>query len=154
MNNNCRHHVKPQHSEASALDARARAVPTPLSGGRLGAARSAAAGPPDAKHGRDEPADGRQEREGLVGLPGAAIVAAEAKAAPVEGSAAAAAEPVHQETKDGEPGGRDDEVDRPVDEAAGEGEQPEDRQQDGDARDDLSVNEAAECPGRLASAGV
>lgn len=144
--------VKLQPSQASTLDA--GAVPAPPAGGGVGAARGPAARPPDAQQGRDEPADGRQESKGLVGLEGAAVVAAQADAAPVEGVAAAAAEPVHEQAEDGEPGERDDEVDGPVDEAAGEGEQPEERQQDGNAGDDLGVDEPAQGPGRLPSAGV
>lgn len=130
--------VKPPPSDT-------RAVPPPPPGG-LGAGRGVAADPVDADQGRDEPADGRQEGEGLVGLPRAAVVAAEAEAAPVKGVAAAAAEPVHQQAEDGEPAERDDEVDGPVDEAAGEGQQPQERQQDGEAGDDLGVDEAPQCP--------
>lgn len=113
-----------------------------------------AANPIEAEHGRDKPADGGQEREGLVGLEGAAVVAVEADAAPVEGVTAAAVEPVHQQTEDGEPAGRDDEVDGPVDEAAGEGEQPKEGEQDGQPSDHLGVDEAPQGPGRLSSVGV
>lgn len=113
-----------------------------------------AANPIEAEHGRDEPADGGQEGEGLVGLEGAAVVAAEADAAPVEGVTAAAVEPVHHQAEGGEPAGRDDEVDGPVDEAAGEGEQPEEGEQDGQPGDDLGVDEAAQGPGRLSFVGV
>lgn len=152
VDDNYRPPVKLQPNQASTLDAGA-AVPAPPGGG-LRAARSPAARPPDAQKGRDEPADGRQEREGLIGLPGAAVVAAEAESAPVKGVAAAAAEPVHEQAEDGEPGERDDEINGPVDEAAGEGEQPEERQQDGDAGDHLGVDESAQGPGRLPPAGV
>lgn len=109
------------------------------------------ADPVQAQQGRDEPADGGQEGEGLVGLPGAAAGAAEAQAAPVEGVAAArAAELVDEQAEGDEPAGGQGEVGGPVDEAAGEGEQPEQGEQDGQARDDLGVDEAAELPGGLA----
>lgn len=113
-----------------------------------------AAGPVYAEEGRDKPADGREEGESLVRFPRAAVVAAEAEATPVKGVATATSKPVHQQTKDGEPAERDDEVDGPVDEASGEGEQPQEGQQDGEPRHNLSVDEAAQGPGGLPSAGV
>lgn len=128
--------VKP----TTPLDARA-VPPPPLRS--LSPSGSVAADPVDANQCRDEPADGGQEGKGLVSLPRAAVVAPQADAAPVKGAAAAAAEPVDQQAEDGEPGERDDEVDRPVDEATGEGEQPEEGQQDGEAGDDLGIDEAA-----------
>lgn len=105
------------------------------------------ADPAQAQQGRDEPADGGQEGKGLVGAPGAAAGAAEAQAAPVEGAAAAdAAELVDEQAERGEPAGRQDEVGGPVGEAAREGEQPQQREQDGQAGDDLGVDEAREVP--------
>jgi hypothetical protein len=113
-----------------------------------------AADPIDADQGRDKPANGREEGEGLVGLPRATVVAAEPEPAPVEGVAAAVPEPVHQQAKGGEPAERDNEVDRVVDKATREGKQPEEGQQDGEPCHNLGVDEAAQGPGRLPTAGV
>lgn len=113
-----------------------------------------AADPVQADDGRDEPADGRQEGKGLVGLPGAAVVAPEPEAAPVEGVAAGAAEPVDEQAEGGEPAEGEEDVGRPVDEGPREGEEPEEGEEDREASDDLDKDEAAERPGGLAVLGV
>lgn len=103
-----------------------------------------------AQQGRDEPAQRRQEHEGLVGAPGAAVAAAEAQAGPVEDVAAAGpAELVDEQAEGDEPADGEGEVGGPVDEAGGEGEQPEQGEEEGEAGDDLGVDEAAELPGGL-----
>lgn len=107
-----------------------------------------AADPVDAEQRGDEPQDGAEEGKGLIGLPGGAVVVTEADVAPVEGGAAGVAEPVDDEAESDEPADGDDEVGRPVDEAAAEGEQPDDGQEDGDAGDHLGIDEAAQLPGR------
>lgn len=130
------------------LDPRAAAVPPPARV-VLGRPPLLFAHPEQAQQGRDQPADGGEEGKGLVGLPAAAVDAAEADAAPVEGVAAGVAEVVDEEAEGGEPAGGQQEVYGPVDEAAGEGEQPEQGEKDGQSGDDLGVNEAGELPGRL-----
>lgn len=67
-------------------------------------------------------------------------------AAPVKGAAAARG-PVHvvdQQPKGGEPGEPEQEIDRPVVEAAGKGEQPEQAEEEGQRRDDFNVDEPRE----------
>lgn len=128
-----------------------RATPSPLPGT---VSRSVAADPVQTDDGRGEPADGRQEGKGLVRLPGAAVVAAEPEAAPVEGVAAGAAEPVDEQAEGGEPADGQYEVGGPVGEGAREGEEPEEGEEDGEAGDDLDEDEAAERPGGLAVLGV
>lgn len=130
------------------------AVPPPPGGRVVRRGRGTAAHPVDAQQRRYQPANSGQERKRLIGLPGAAVGAAQAESAPVERVAAAVAEPVDQETKGNEPADGDDEVGRPVNEGPREGEQPDDRQQDGQGRDDLGVDEAAEGPRGLVVLGV
>lgn len=113
-----------------------------------------AAHPVQPDGGRDEPADGRQEGEGLVRLPGAAVGAAQPEAAPVEGAAAGAAEEADEQAEGGEPAGGEDDVGGPVCEGAGEWEQPEEGEQDGQAGDNLDEDEAAQGPGGPAVLGV
>lgn len=102
--------------------------------------------PVQAQQSRDEPADGRQERKRLVRLPGAAVAAAEAQPTPVEGGAAAVVQPVYDEAEGNKPADREDQVGGPVDEAVREGQEPEEGEEDGQPRDDLGVDEAAQGP--------
>ena len=127
----------------------ARSVPAAaVSGVRSGSGSPVAADPVDAQDGRDQPQDGTEEGERLVGLPGRAVVVAETDVAPVEGATTGVAEPVDDQAEGDEPADRDDEVSWPVNEAAAEGEQPDDGQEDGQAGDDLGVDEATQLPGR------
>ena len=107
-----------------------------------------AADPVDTEERGHEPQDGAEEGKGLISLPGRAVVVAETNIAPVEGGTAGVAEPVDDEAEGDEPADGDDEVSWPVNEAAAEGEQPDDGQDDGQAGDDLGVDEAAQLPGR------
>lgn len=80
---------------------------------------------PDANHGADEPEDGGQECKGLGGAP-AVAGATNGDAAPVEGARVAGAMgKVDHGTEGGEPGDRQEDVDTPGDEAAAEGDQPD-----------------------------
>lgn len=88
-----------------------------------------AAHPVQPERGRYEPADGRQEGKDLVGLPGAAALAPEPEAAPVEGVAAGATEPGDEQAEGGEPAGGENKIGSPVGEGAREGQQPEEREQ-------------------------
>lgn len=103
--------------------------------------------PVQTQDGRHQPANGRQERKRLVGLPRAAVAAAEAQVAPVKRVAAAAAEVVDEQAEDGKPGDGEEEVGGPVDEGAREGQQPKQGEEQREAGDDLSIYEAAERPG-------
>ena len=75
------------------LDAGSVPAAAAMMGGR-GRWRGVAADPVDAQERRDQPKDGAEEGECLVGLPGRAVVVAEADIAPVEGATAGVAEPV------------------------------------------------------------
>lgn len=133
----------------SRLDLRA-AVPLPAGGCIVGRRCSTATHPINAQCSRYQPANGGQEGERLIGLPGATVGAAQAQAAPVKRVAAAVAQPVHEEGKGDEPAEGEDEIDGPMDEGAREGEQPDDGQQDGQGSDDLDEDEAAQGPRGLA----
>lgn len=74
--------------------------------------------------------------------------------APVEGGAAAVAEPVHEQAEGGEPADGEEDIGGPVDKRAREGQQPEEGQQNGQAGDDLDKDEAAQGPGGLAVLSV
>ena len=146
-------------SRPSAPALHARVVPAAaVSRSRCRAHRSASAAvvhPVDAQDGRDQPADGRQEAECNVGLPlVAAIIAVDVDAGPVKDVAARAVQPVNEQAECDEPADGQHEVDRPVDEAAGEGEQPDYSEQDGQAGNDLGEDEAALVPGGGAVDGV
>lgn len=73
----------------------------------------------------------------------------DAEGAPVEGVATGVAEVVDEEAERGEPAGGQHQVHGPVDKAAGEGEQPEEGEQEGQGGDDLGIDEAGELPRRL-----
>ena len=53
---------------------------------------------------------------------------------------------IDEEAKGGPPANADDDVDRPVDKGGGERDQPNEREEDGDAGHHLGVDEAAESP--------
>ena len=78
---------------------------------------------PDTEDGTDKPEDSAQEAEGFAGHPTMTNTTM-GDAIPVEDAVAAATvmDGVDEKTKCSEPGGREDEVDRPVYEAASEGE--------------------------------
>lgn len=100
------------------------------------------ANPVHAQQRRDKPADGAQKGKRLVGLPGAAVCAAEPEAGPVKSVAAGAAEPVDEQTERDEPSDGEHEVCGPVDKAARKGEQPDDGEEDGEAGHYFGVDEA------------
>lgn len=92
--------------------------------------------------GAGEPEDRAEEAKRLTRFPAIAFAPVH-DAAPVEHAAAGMrAEIVDQQAEDREPGRREDEIDGPVHEAAGEGEQPEEREEDGKAGGDFGVDEA------------
>lgn len=91
------------------------------------AARAVTVHPVDAQQRRHQPANGRQEHEGDIGLElGARVARVDGDARPVKDVAARAVEPVDEQAESDKPQDRNQEVGRPVDEAAGEGEQPDD----------------------------
>jgi len=100
----------------------------------------------DAKHSTSEPEAGAKEGKGLSCLPlvaGAGVL----EAAPVEGATAAGlVQPVDEGAEHAEPGGRQDEVHWVVHEGRGEGEQPDQSEEDGERRHhdgvDLATNGA------------
>ncbi len=101
----------------------------------------------------EDPNDGRQERKGLVGPP-ATTETPVCDTAPVEGVCTAASsvvDVVDQDGKGSEPGEGQEQVDRPVEETTGEGEQPEQGEEHGKAGDDLNVDETSQRP---ATAGL
>ncbi|KAH8156743.1 hypothetical protein CIB48_g11506 [Xylaria polymorpha] len=101
--------------------------------------------PDDADDGRDEPADSRQERKGHDSFPIAALVASDdMKIIPVENGAARST----KETEGGEPNDRDEEVDGPVGKGPRKGDQPDKRKENGNAGDNLGVDETALAPAR------
>ena len=113
----------------------------------LVAAGLAVADPEHADDGRDEPADGGEEGEGDDGLPAAADGgAADGDVGPVKDGAAAAVLVVNEQAKGDEPEDGDEQVKGVVCEGAGEGEEPDKGEEDGDGGDDLCVDEAGEGP--------
>lgn len=115
-------------------------------GFRMLGVATVAAGEPDANKGRRKPEDGRQEGEGLSGSP-AVAGAAVGDPTPVKGAGATgAAGEVDEQTEGGEPAERHEDVDGPGDEAAAEGDQPDETQQHGQAGDDEGVDEASMRP--------
>ena len=81
---------------------------------------------PDAHRGTDKPETGADESEGLSGAPLVAEAAVR-DAAPVESRALAAGvvDGVDEQAEGREPGEREEDVEGPVEETAGEGEEPE-----------------------------
>jgi len=127
------------------LDARRATAPSAAAVGAATVAGLAlvVANPEESENGRHEPADCRQEGKGDDCLPVAALVySSEVDALPVEDVAARSLKSLDNQAKGNKPTDGDEEVDGPVDEAAGEGEQPEEREKDGKASDDFSVDEA------------
>lgn len=61
---------------------------------------------------------------------------------------------VDHETEGDKPADGDEDIDGPVDEAAGEGEKPDDRQEDSDGSDDFGVDESSLAPAVRALDGV
>jgi len=103
---------------------------------------------PQADSGAGEPEDGAQEAEGLARSP-AVAEAAVGNPVPVEDTAAAAmvAEGVDEEAERGKPGEREHQVDGPVDEATGEGDEPDQGENNGEAGYDFGVDKACLGPG-------
>ncbi|KAJ9646022.1 hypothetical protein H2204_000684 [Knufia peltigerae] len=108
---------------------------------------------PQSDDGAADPDDGRQEAKRLVGFPPSAISSV-SNAAPVERVTAAVrptVDVVHQDAESGEPSKREEKVDRPVEEASRERQQPQKAEEDGKRGDYLDVDEATE---RLAGAAT
>ena len=102
---------------------------------------------PDPDDGAEEPEDGTQEAERFTGSPPIAN-ATMGDAAPAESATTAAivAERVDQKTEGSEPGGGEDQVHGPVEEATAEREEPDQAKEDGQASDDFNVDEARSGP--------
>lgn len=132
---------------ARRLDAR-RAVPAAAAVVGVGVGGSAATDPEEPDKGGCEPDDGRQEAEGNVCLVATARITAGADVAPVKDGAAAITDEIDEQTKGDEPEDAEEDVHGPVDEAAGEGEQPDQGEQQRQAGHDDGVDEAAIVPGR------
>lgn len=126
---------------------------------------SATADPEEADEGGREPDDGGEEGEGDVGLVASTVVAAGADVAPVENGAAAITNElkgfcqcfhvvggargttyVDEQTKGDKPEDADEDVHGPVDKAAREGQQPDEREHHRDAGHHDGVDEAAVVP--------
>jgi len=98
---------------------------------------------PETKGSADKPEDGREEREGDISLPFLAS-AASSNITPIKDRAAIQwANKLDHETECNEPGNRQQQVDGPVDEGPGEGEQPEESKQYRERGDNFGVDEAA-----------
>lgn len=103
---------------------------------------------PETHDGTGKPEDRAQEGERLARLPSVAYTTP-GDPCPVEDAAVAvgAVREVDKEAEDREPGGAQDEVGGPVNEATGEWQQPDDREEDGEACDHFGVDEAGTGPG-------
>lgn len=111
--------------------------------------------PVNAQDSRDQPANGREEDECNVCLPlRAGVARVDSDARPVKDVSTGTMKPVDQKTKRNEPQDGDEKIGGPVDEAAGEGEQPDNGEQDGKAGNNFCVNKATLVPGRWATDGV
>jgi hypothetical protein len=98
---------------------------------------------PNTDDGAEKPANGANKAEGLTGSPSIAHSAmCDSTPAKCATAAAILTQSVDEETEGGEPGGREDKVHWPVDEAACKGEKPNQAEEDRDAGDDFSVDEA------------
>lgn len=113
-----------------------------------------AVGEPDSDRSTDEPEDGGQEGKCLGGAP-AVAGAANRDATPVKSAGiAGTVGKVDHGTKGGEPGDRQEDVDTPGDEAAAEGDQPDEAKQHGKTGNNQRVDEAGSGPGFIVSLGI
>jgi len=105
---------------------------------------------PDTEDSAGEPKDGREEAECDISFPFLAR-AFVGDVGPIEDATAVErTDESNEKTKSNKPADGDEKIDGPVDEAAGEREEPEEGEEHGESGDGLSVDEAAFGPGVVA----
>lgn len=98
---------------------------------------------PESHHRTEDPHNGRQEGKRLCGAISTAE-SMEANNVPVKGVSALIIQVFDEQTERCEPGEREKDVHGPMEEAAGEGKEPEEREKERDAGDDFDVDEPSE----------